>query len=68
MGYLETAQSLGHPDLVIQIGRPPFQLDLLGRISGVDFDEAYSDATEHPVEGAPELLIRVISLAHLNRN
>jgi len=33
---------LTSPDCVVQLGYPPYRIDLLTRITGVDFDEAWS--------------------------
>lgn len=40
---------LATPGMVIQIGLPPRRIDLLTRITGVGFDEAWSSHIEHRV-------------------
>ncbi|MGB7266916.1 MAG: DUF6036 family nucleotidyltransferase [Terracidiphilus sp.] len=49
-----------------QIGQPPARIDLLQRIDGVNFDEAWEDRVEGLVEG--EIPAHVISRKHLIRN
>ena len=44
-------EDLHAPDLVYQIGLAPCRIDLLTSISGVDFDTAWSNRLEIPVEG-----------------
>jgi hypothetical protein len=41
------------PDTVYQIGLPPRRIDILTRISGVTFDEAWASRTTAEVEGRP---------------
>jgi hypothetical protein len=36
-----TADDLAKPGLVVQLGLPPRRIDLLTRLSGIDFDDAY---------------------------
>lgn len=36
-----TQDDLSSPDLVIQLGYPPYRIDLLTRIDGVDFESAW---------------------------
>jgi hypothetical protein len=49
-----------------QIGQPPARIDILQRIDGVTFDEAW----EHRIEGLVDGKVRasVISREHLIRN
>ncbi len=49
-----------------QIGQPPARIDLLQRIDGVSFDEAWRDRIEGLVEG--EVSAHVISRKHLIQN
>ncbi|MGA7524181.1 MAG: nucleotidyltransferase [Acidobacteriaceae bacterium] len=53
------------PDSVFQIGQPPLRIDLLQKIDGVTFDEAWSKRTEAFIDGVP---VHVISAEHLIRN
>jgi hypothetical protein len=54
------------PDSVYQIGVPPFRIDLLQKIDGVPFDEAWKDRVEGTIEG--EIPAHIISREHLIRN
>ena len=38
---VRSASELAEPGLVLQFGRPPNRVDLLSRVSGVDFDTAW---------------------------
>jgi hypothetical protein len=49
-----------------QIGQPPARIDILQRIDGIDFNEAWEDRVEGLVEG--EIPAHVISRDHLIRN
>ncbi len=49
-----------------QIGQPPARIDILQRIDGIDFDEAWQGRVEGLVEG--EIPAHVISREHLIRN
>jgi len=53
------------PTTVFQIGTPPLRIDILQRITGVDFDEAWEDRVEGFLDGIPT---HVISRDHLIRN
>lgn len=53
------------PTMVFQIGTPPLRVDILQRISGVDFDEAWAARVEGSLDGIPT---HVISKEHLIRN
>lgn len=45
--------SLTEPDKVIQLGRPPNRIDLLTSISGVSFDEAWTDRVAGSLDDIP---------------
>jgi hypothetical protein len=49
-----------------QIGQPPARIDLLQRIDGIDFEEAWLNRVEGLVEG--EIPAHIISREHLIRN
>jgi hypothetical protein len=49
-----------------QIGQPPARIDILQRIDGINFDEAWRDRVQGWVEG--EIQAHVISREHLIRN
>lgn len=53
------------PDLVYQIGVVPRRVDILTSISGVEFDEAWTDRLSVKIEN---LFIPVISRRHLIQN
>lgn len=52
------------PDRVIMLGRSPFRIDLLSRISGVDFELAYRTRKTFEIDGqlvsviSPQLLLK----------
>jgi hypothetical protein len=54
------------PDSIFQIGVPPFPVDMLQRIDGVSFDEAWKSRVEALVDG--EVPAFVISREQLIRN
>ena len=43
-------QDLRHPGTVIQLGLPPRRIDLLNRITGVEFEDAWHHRVEHMLE------------------
>jgi glutamine cyclotransferase len=49
-----------------QIGRPPARIDILQRIDGVTFDEAWQNRIEGLIDG--EVQVNVISKDDLVRN
>lgn len=53
------------PDMVVQFGLPPRRVDVLTSVSGLEFDEAWSDRLEREVDG---LLIPFLGRASLVRN
>jgi hypothetical protein len=46
-----TRDDLSRPDQVVQIGLPPRRIDILTSISGVGFEEAWSDRIVHEIDG-----------------
>jgi hypothetical protein len=48
-----TREDLSKPDQVVQIGLPPRRIDVLTSISGVLFEEAWSERVIHDVDGLP---------------
>ena len=48
-----TREDLVRPGTVIQLGLPPRRIDLLTRITGVDFEPAWSNRLERELEGRP---------------
>lgn len=59
------AESLLSPDTVAMFGSPPHRIDLLGDISGVDFDTVWSGSRRIVLDG---LRLQLIGLAELRRN
>ena len=53
------------PGIVIQLGRPPYRIDLLTSIDEVEFSEAWNTKIEGVLEGMP---VYVLSKALLIRN
>jgi hypothetical protein len=60
-----TLADFGRPDQVVQVGLPPRRIDILTSISGVGFDEAWSDRVTHETEG---LAVPFLGRAALVRN
>jgi hypothetical protein len=56
---------LSKDDMIFQIGVAPRRIDILTRISGVNFNEAWKDAIKVNVDG---LVINILSAAHLVKN
>ena len=48
-----TRNDLLRPGTVVQIGLPPRRIDLLTRIPGVEFEDAWRNRTETVLEGCP---------------
>jgi hypothetical protein len=46
-----SVDDLGKPDTVVQIGLEPRRIDLLTDLTGVDFEDAWTDRVVHSVEG-----------------
>jgi hypothetical protein len=52
---LGSADELLEPGMVIQFGRPPHRLDLMGTIDGVSFDDAWESRVEVRIPAGPTL-------------
>src|ERR1700679_1726725 len=65
LASVTTADFRDDPNSVFQIGQPPARIDILQKIDGVDFDEAWQDRTETHVDG---IFAPVISPKHLIQN
>jgi predicted nucleotidyltransferase len=50
---------------IIRFGVPPLRIEVLNRISGVDFEECYASRVEAMIEGIP---VTLIDLDHLKAN
>lgn len=53
------------PDVIVQLGLPPYRIDILTGVSGVTFAEAWGDRVEARFEGVP---VPFIGRATLIRN
>ena len=60
-----TAADFTEPDVIIQIGVPPFRIDVLTDIDGVSFSDCYPNRQKGVLDGVP---VFVISLDDLCRN
>ena len=67
---VETASDLMRHDQVLQFGRPPNRIDLLTRISGVSFADAWSgrELVELVLESAERVPMQYIGLPQLIAN
>ncbi len=52
---LGSATELLEPGMIIQFGRPPHRLDLMGAIDGVSFDEAWESRVETRIPAGPAI-------------
>ena len=52
-----TERDLLEPQRIIQLGRPPNQIDVLTSISGVDFDSAWQTRVESVMDDQPVVVI-----------
>lgn len=65
-GSLElTAEDFLVPNRVIQLGIEPYRIDLLTSISGVEFEEAWSDRVAGDLDGVP---VAFLSLRAFRKN
>jgi len=62
---LTPADFCSDPNSVFQIGQPPLRIDLLQKVDGVAFNEAWGKRTEAFIDGVP---VHVISAEDLIRN
>lgn len=53
------------PETIIRMGVPPFRIELLTGISGVDFEECYAERKVDTIDGVE---VTLISLHHLKMN
>ncbi len=58
-------QDFTQPDIVFQIGVAPRRIDLLTGLTGITFDEAWADRTEHAIG---DLVVPFLGRATLIRN
>ncbi len=59
------ASDFDHPDSVIQLGYPPYRIDILTSIDGVDFEDAWERRLSIDIDG---LHLNVIGRDDLLRN
>lgn len=65
-GSLELSEDdFEHPDRVVQLGMAPNRIDLLTKIDGVSFEDAWKNRVEGEIDG---LCVNFISLEDLKRN
>jgi len=60
-----TAADFLVPGQVIQLGVAPYRIDLLNSLSGLDFEDAWSDRVLGEIDGVP---VAVISLRAFRKN
>ena len=60
-----TQDDLHRPGTVVQLGLPPRRIDLLTRITGVEFGDAWERRIDHDIEGRP---VAYLGLADLIAN
>jgi hypothetical protein len=66
---IQSAEELAEPGLIVQFGRPPNRIDLLNRIDGVSFEEAWKDKIElRIVCSGHQIPLFMIDLQNLLRN
>ncbi len=66
---IQRVEELQEEGVIIQFGRPPNRIDLLNRIDGVDFEQAWKSRTTVTVQNsAEEFPLHYIGLADLIRN
>jgi hypothetical protein len=67
---VETPTDLSRPDQVLQFGRPPNRIDLLTKISGISFGEAWGgrERVELLLEGGDRVSMQYIGLPQLMVN
>jgi len=60
-----TADLFLRQNQIIRMGNPPMRIELLTTISGVRFEECYSERT---VDVIDDVEVQIINLEHLKRN
>ncbi len=60
-----TAKDFAKPDQIVQIGYPPYRIDVITSIDGVAFEDAYPNMNVIEVDGMP---ISFIGLEDLKKN
>ena len=66
---IHSAEELAEPGVIIQFGRPPNRIDLLNRIDGVAFEEAWRDKLVcRIIDSAREISLNILDRRNLLRN
>jgi len=63
-----TLKDLSEPGIVFQIGLPPNRIDILTRITGVDFEQAWSERLEIVLDGRTLPVLGRADLIHNKRS
>lgn len=67
--HIDSSAEFLKPGQVIQFGVPPFRIDLLNRIDGVEFAEAYASAIDETIDHEKKQVgIKIISKQSLLKN
>ena len=53
---IRNAEELLHEDVIVQLGRPPNRNDLLSRIDGVSFEDAWTARKEVKIDGVKRVI------------
>ncbi len=61
----ELSASLFLAENIVRMGVPPFRIELMTSLSGVEFDECYRDSCSVEIDAVP---VRIIGLDHLKKN
>lgn len=65
MPHPDLEAHLAVPGKMYAFGRPPLRIDLITRVDGLGFDEAYPSRVIEDVDGVP---VPFVSLRHLRQN
>jgi hypothetical protein len=49
--HVLTAEELSKPDFIFHFGVPPWRIDIISSIPGVEFEQAYADRVKMPLGG-----------------
>ena len=60
-----TVDDFTHKDQIIQLGNPPYRIDLITSVSGLNFSECYPQRTSFEIDNVS---IQTISLDDLKKN
>jgi hypothetical protein len=66
---IQSADELAEPGVIVQFGRPPNRIDLMNRIDGVEFRDAWNDRIKLRISGPSlEMPLFLIDFQNLMRN